>query len=218
MATEGLENFSPGRAACQRTGVPRELSWKTQVRLHKRGWHLHCAGRSMKPKVSVALANAELCGLCLGPRLRQVPAKPACGWIKLTGDRTDELCSLREPPAIRRAAAVRDSERPGPCIDDVRDGRDECTTHRRSRSPRLCGHDAPMKRGTVSSEASRGGGTNPRRSARSRINPVRRNQRTGVFDVRYCARSLSSAGSLRVSASHRCSRRRRGHNSFIFAL
>jgi transposase len=57
----------------QRT-VYRELSWKTQVRLHKRGWHLLHRG-VMKPKVSVALAR-ELGGF-VWDLLRQVPAPAA---------------------------------------------------------------------------------------------------------------------------------------------
>ena len=38
----------------------KELSWKVQTRLHKRGWHLTCRG-VMKPKVIVALAR-EMAG------------------------------------------------------------------------------------------------------------------------------------------------------------
>jgi transposase len=49
----------------------REIAWKTQVRLHKRGWHLLQRG-VMKAKVSVALAR-ELCGF-VWDLLRQVPA------------------------------------------------------------------------------------------------------------------------------------------------
>jgi transposase len=49
----------------------RELSWKTQVRLHKRGWHLLQRGL-MKPKVYVALAR-EMAGF-VWALLRQVPA------------------------------------------------------------------------------------------------------------------------------------------------
>lgn len=49
----------------------RELAWKTQVRLHKRGWHLLQRG-VMKAKVNVALAR-ELCGF-VWDLLRQVPA------------------------------------------------------------------------------------------------------------------------------------------------
>ena len=52
----------------------RELSWKTQVRLHKRGWHLLQRGL-MKPKVYVALAR-ELAGF-VWDLLRQVPAPTA---------------------------------------------------------------------------------------------------------------------------------------------
>jgi len=48
----------------------RELSWKVQVRLHKRGWHLLHRG-VMKPKVTVALAR-ELAGF-VWDLLRQVP-------------------------------------------------------------------------------------------------------------------------------------------------
>ena len=48
----------------------RELAWKTQVRLHKRGWHLLARGL-MKAKVNVALAR-ELCGF-VWDLLRQVP-------------------------------------------------------------------------------------------------------------------------------------------------
>ena len=54
--------------------VYRELAWKTQVRLHKRGWHLLRRG-VMKAKVNVALAR-ELCGF-VWDLLRQVPmSKP----------------------------------------------------------------------------------------------------------------------------------------------
>jgi transposase len=49
----------------------RELSWKLQVRLHKRGWHLLHRG-VMKAKVTVALAR-ELSGF-VWDLLRQVPA------------------------------------------------------------------------------------------------------------------------------------------------
>lgn len=48
----------------------RELSWKIQVRLHKRGWHLLHRG-VMKAKVTVALAR-ELSGF-VWDLLRQVP-------------------------------------------------------------------------------------------------------------------------------------------------
>jgi transposase len=51
----------------------RELAWKTQVRLHKRGWHLLHRG-VMKAKVNVALAR-ELSGF-LWDLLRQVPEPP----------------------------------------------------------------------------------------------------------------------------------------------
>lgn len=49
----------------------RELAWKTQLRLHKRGWHLLQRG-VLKAKVNVALAR-ELCGF-VWDLLRQVPA------------------------------------------------------------------------------------------------------------------------------------------------
>ncbi|MCX6952241.1 MAG: IS110 family transposase [Verrucomicrobia bacterium] len=49
----------------------RELSWKIQVRLHQRGWHLLHRG-VMKAKVTVALAR-ELAGF-VWDLLRQVPA------------------------------------------------------------------------------------------------------------------------------------------------
>jgi len=48
----------------------RELGWKIQVRLHKRGWHLLHRG-VMKAKINVALAR-ELAGF-LWDLLRQVP-------------------------------------------------------------------------------------------------------------------------------------------------
>ena len=48
----------------------RELGWKIQVRLHKRGWHLFHRG-VMKAKINVALAR-ELAGF-LWDLLRQVP-------------------------------------------------------------------------------------------------------------------------------------------------
>lgn len=49
----------------------RALAWKTQVRLHKRHWHLTCRG-VMAAKVKVALAR-ELVGF-VWDLLRQVPA------------------------------------------------------------------------------------------------------------------------------------------------
>jgi hypothetical protein len=48
----------------------RELSWKMQVRLHQRGWHL-LHREVMKAKVTVALAR-ELAGF-VWDLLRQVP-------------------------------------------------------------------------------------------------------------------------------------------------
>jgi len=60
--------------ALRQQGLPaayRELSWKMQTRLHRRGRHL--LGRGvMKPKVTIALAR-ELCGF-IWALLRQVPA------------------------------------------------------------------------------------------------------------------------------------------------
>jgi transposase len=59
--------------ALRQSGQPatyRELAWKTQVRLHKRGWHLLHRG-VMKAKVNVALAR-ELAGF-VWDLLRQVP-------------------------------------------------------------------------------------------------------------------------------------------------
>lgn len=63
--------------ALRQQGQPaafRELSWKIQVRLHQRGWHLLHRG-VMKPKVTVALAR-ELAGF-VWDLLRQVPAPDA---------------------------------------------------------------------------------------------------------------------------------------------
>ena len=60
--------------ALRQQGQPegyRVLGWKTQLRLHKRGWHLLQRG-VMKAKVNVALAR-ELCGF-VWDLLRQVPA------------------------------------------------------------------------------------------------------------------------------------------------
>jgi transposase len=60
--------------ALRQQGQPtayRELSWKIQMRLHKRGWHLLHRG-VMKAKVNVALAR-ELCGF-VWDLLRRVPA------------------------------------------------------------------------------------------------------------------------------------------------
>lgn len=60
--------------ALRQEGQPalyRELAWKVQVRLHKRGWHLLQRG-VMKAKVNVALAR-ELSGF-VWDLLRQVPA------------------------------------------------------------------------------------------------------------------------------------------------
>lgn len=59
--------------ALRQQGQPaawRELSWKIQVRLHQRGWHLLHRG-VMKAKVTVALAR-ELSGF-VWDLLRQVP-------------------------------------------------------------------------------------------------------------------------------------------------
>jgi transposase len=63
--------------ALRQQGQPaayRELAWKTQVRLHQRGWHLLHRG-VMKAKVTVALAR-ELSGF-VWDLLRQVPAPKA---------------------------------------------------------------------------------------------------------------------------------------------
>jgi transposase len=51
----------------------KELSWKVQTRLHKRGWHLMCRG-VIKPKVLVALAR-EMAGF-VWAMLHLVPAEP----------------------------------------------------------------------------------------------------------------------------------------------
>lgn len=51
----------------------RELSWKVQCRLHKRGWHLLQRGL-IKPKVTVALAR-EMAGF-VWAMLRLVPVPP----------------------------------------------------------------------------------------------------------------------------------------------
>jgi len=62
------------RLSLRQEGQPalyKELGWKIQVRLHKRGWHLVHRG-VMKAKVNVALAR-ELAGF-LWDLLRQVPA------------------------------------------------------------------------------------------------------------------------------------------------
>lgn len=63
--------------ALRQQGQPaayRELGWKVQVRLHKRGWHLLQRG-VMKAKVTVALAR-ELAGF-VWDLLRQVPPPAA---------------------------------------------------------------------------------------------------------------------------------------------
>ena len=68
MATE-----VSSRLSLRQEGQPkayRDLAWKIQVRLHKRGWHLLHRG-VMKAKVNVALAR-ELAGF-LWDLLRQVP-------------------------------------------------------------------------------------------------------------------------------------------------
>ncbi len=52
-------------------GTYRELAWKTQVRLHRRAWHLLGRGL-MRQKVTVALAR-EMCGF-VWDLLRRVPA------------------------------------------------------------------------------------------------------------------------------------------------
>ena len=72
-STEGVgpalaETGGPAQA------VYKELAWKIQVRLHKRGWHLLHRG-VMKAKVNVALAR-ELAGF-VWDLLRQVPAPDA---------------------------------------------------------------------------------------------------------------------------------------------
>jgi transposase len=62
------------RLSMRQEGQPaayKELGWKIQVRLHKRGWHLMHRG-VMKAKVNIALAR-ELAGF-LWDLLRQVPA------------------------------------------------------------------------------------------------------------------------------------------------
>jgi len=59
--------------ALRQQGLPtayRELSWKAQTRLHRRGWHLLQRG-VMKPKVTIALAR-ELSGF-VWALLRLVP-------------------------------------------------------------------------------------------------------------------------------------------------
>jgi transposase len=73
--------FLPPKVSTQLTvrqrGQPtayRELSWKAQTRLHKRGWHLIQRG-VIKPKVTVALAR-ELSGF-VWALLWQVPPAPA---------------------------------------------------------------------------------------------------------------------------------------------
>jgi transposase len=65
------------RLSLRQEGQPaayKELAWKIQVRLHKRGWHLLQRG-VMKAKVNVALAR-ELAGF-IWDLLRQVPAPEA---------------------------------------------------------------------------------------------------------------------------------------------
>ena len=65
------------RLSLRQEGQPkayRDLAWKIQVRLHKRGWHLLHRG-VMKAKVNVALAR-ELAGF-VWDLLRQVPAPEA---------------------------------------------------------------------------------------------------------------------------------------------
>jgi len=65
------------RLSLRQEGQPkayRDLAWKIQVRLHKRGWHLLHRG-VMKAKVNVALAR-ELAGF-VWDLLRQVPAPDA---------------------------------------------------------------------------------------------------------------------------------------------
>lgn len=63
--------------ALRQQGQPaayRELSWKVQTRLHKRGWHLLQRGL-IKPKVTIALAR-EMSGF-VWALLRQVPVAKA---------------------------------------------------------------------------------------------------------------------------------------------
>lgn len=65
------------RLSLRQEGQPavyKELAWKIQVRLHKRGWHLLHRG-VMKAKVNVALAR-ELAGF-VWDLLRQVPTPEA---------------------------------------------------------------------------------------------------------------------------------------------
>ena len=62
--------------AVRQEGQPaavKELSWKVQTRLHKRGWHLLCRG-VIKPKVLVALAR-EMAGFVWA--MLQLVAAPA---------------------------------------------------------------------------------------------------------------------------------------------
>jgi hypothetical protein len=65
------------RLSMRQEGQPaayKELAWKIQVRLHKRGWHLLQRGL-MKAKVNVALAR-ELAGF-IWDLLRRVPIAEA---------------------------------------------------------------------------------------------------------------------------------------------
>jgi transposase len=73
LATPKISSALSLRQADQ-PAVYRDLGWKIQVRLHKRGWHLLHRG-VMKAKVNVALAR-ELAGF-LWDLLRQVPASKA---------------------------------------------------------------------------------------------------------------------------------------------
>jgi len=81
--------------------VYRRIAWKTQVRLHKRHWHLTCRG-VMAAKVKVALAR-ELVGLS-GSALAGASPKAALFLFRYKasegiGERPSAGLALRDSPA-----------------------------------------------------------------------------------------------------------------------
>lgn len=80
----------------------KELSWKVQTRLHKRGWHLVHRG-VMKPKVIVALAR-EMAGFVWA--MLHLVAAPAAATIQPAGEDPTPAKpprSMPQPPVSRSA-------------------------------------------------------------------------------------------------------------------
>lgn len=93
--------------ASRQEGQPelyRKLGWKTQVRLHKRHWHLTCRG-VMAAKVKVALAR-ELCGF-VWDLLRQVPPPKAGPAAKPLATPAVSVSTSPLPEPVSRSATRR---------------------------------------------------------------------------------------------------------------